>query len=551
MRFSVIFPTHQRRELILAGLRALERQELRDFEVFVVVDGSTDGTTSALRDLRTSFPLTVLEQPNAGAARARNRGAAAAHGEILLFLDDDMEAHPRLLAEHDRSHREGADVVVGHIPLHPDSPPGLLSRAVGVWAENRLRELSDPGAELTSYHLLTGQLSLSRRLFQRLDGFDVEFTREGTYGNEDLDFGQRLLETGSRIEFNPEAVSWQRYVVTPRQHLRHWRQTGAADVTFARKHPHRAAAIFAARGMGKPEFRRLFRPVLQVPGLGAFLSAILRPVVLFLTERAADESDRLFRWFRRLSMLGYWRGVREAGGIPRPRPLRVLAYHAVSDLAGDPVLGRYAVPEERFRQQLETLHRFGYNPISGNELVHFLSRRGGLPRRPVLLTFDDAYEDLARTVLPILNGTPAVTFVVSGKVGGTNDWDARRGALPLRLLSAAELREVAAGGIEIGAHSRTHPDLTRLPDDQLQREVEGSRQDLAQLGLPPPRLFAYPYGAEDERVRRAARQAGYAAGFTTAPGLVCPGRDPYRLPRIEILRQDRGWRLRLKLALAR
>ena len=543
MRFSLIFPTYQRKDLALAAVRALEGQELRDFEAIVVVDGSTDGTAEALRELRPSFPFTVLEQPNAGAASARNRGAAAANGEILLFLDDDMEAHPRLLAEHDRSHREGAEVVLGHIPLHPDSPRGMLSRNVGIWAENRARKLAAPGAELTSYDLLTGQISLRSELFRRLGGFDDAFTRGGTYGDEDLDFGQRLLDAGVSVMFNPEAVSWQRYIVTPRQHLTQWRQTGRADVGFARKHPHRAEAVFATRGGG--------RLLVEVPGLAALLSAILKPPVLFLAKRAKGGSALMFRWFRRVRALEYWRGVREAGGIPRPRPLRVLAWHAVADLAGDPVLERYAVPAKRFRGQLETLRSAGYNPIGASEAVRFLEGRGGLPRRPVLLTFDDAYEDLAKSALPLLDGIPAVTFAVSGRLGGTNEWDLGRGARPLRLLDAHGLQEVMIRGIEVGAHSRTHPDLTRLPDRELDEEIAGSRQDLARLGLPLPRFFAYPYGAQDERVQRAAQRAGFTAAFTVAPGKVLPGQDPYRLPRIEIFREDQGWRFRLKLALAR
>ena len=76
-------------------VRSLARQEYDGrFEVVVVVDGSQDGSFEALKELDVSFPLSVFEQSNQGAARARNHGAAATRGEILLFLDDDMEAHP-------------------------------------------------------------------------------------------------------------------------------------------------------------------------------------------------------------------------------------------------------------------------------------------------------------------------------------------------------------------------------------------------------------------------------------------------------------------------
>src|SRR6266498_523051 len=89
-RFSVVIPTYQRRDLVVRSVWSLAHQEfVGDFEVIVVVDGSHDGSAEALRQLTPlapPFPLTVLEQSNQGAASARNRGAAAACGEILLFL---------------------------------------------------------------------------------------------------------------------------------------------------------------------------------------------------------------------------------------------------------------------------------------------------------------------------------------------------------------------------------------------------------------------------------------------------------------------------------
>lgn len=545
-RFSVVIPTYQRRDLAIEAVRSLAGQDFHgSFEAVVVVDGSRDGSAEALRGLSLPFPLTVLEQSNQGAAAARNRGAREARGEILLFLDDDMEAHPRLLAEHDRRHREGADVVLGHVPLHPQSPAGFLSAAVGRWAEERVRRLRREGAPLTLHDLLTGQMSLRRELFHRLGGFDAAFTRDGSYGDEDLDFGHRILEAGCKAVFAPEAVSWQRYVVTPEQHLRQWRQTGRADVTFARKHPGRAADLFAYHRKAFP----LWRPVLGVPGLGALLSLLLRRPVLALAA-AGRRPTLCFRWFRWVRGLEYWRGVREAGGVPKPRPLRILAWHAIADLAGDRVIEPYGVPPEIFRRQLEALERAGWRFVSAEEALRCLQGRGGLPRRPVLLTFDDGYRDLQETVLPLLweRGAPAVVFAVSRRT--TNDWDQALGARPLPLLDASGLRALAHQGFEIGAHSRTHRRLIRLPEDEIREEVAGSRADLEAAGLPPPRLFAWPYGERNEAARAAAREAGYEAAFTVTPGLARPERDRFQVPRIEVLRGDQGWRFLLKVALA-
>src|SRR6185369_13801965 len=110
MRFSIVIPTYERREIVTRSVAALNRQSFRDFEVVVVDDGSSDGTAEALRALDVNFPLEVISRPNEGASVARNVGAASASGEYLVFLDDDMEADPEMLAEQDRSLREGADM---------------------------------------------------------------------------------------------------------------------------------------------------------------------------------------------------------------------------------------------------------------------------------------------------------------------------------------------------------------------------------------------------------------------------------------------------------
>jgi peptidoglycan/xylan/chitin deacetylase (PgdA/CDA1 family) len=94
------------------------------------------------------------------------------------------------------------------------------------------------------------------------------------------------------------------------------------------------------------------------------------------------------------------------------------------------------------------------------------------------------------------------------------------------------LAMVAADRFEIGSHTRTHAELTRLSDDDLGSEIDESIHDLERLGLPAPRFLAYPFGDHDERVRAAARH--YLGAFTVDPGLVVPGIDPLRIPRISV-----------------
>jgi GT2 family glycosyltransferase len=306
VRFSIIIPTYQRRDIVVRMIAALEHQLHSDFEVIVAADGSTDGTAAALRDLRIPFPLTVLEQDNQGAAAARNAGAAASKGELFVFLDDDMEAHASLLAEHDRSHWDGADMVLGHLGMHPDSPPTLLSHEVAAWAARRTKRLGTPGVEIRLADLLTGQMSISRVAFQHIGGFDVSFTRTGLFGGEDLDFGYRVRKAGLRVVFNPAAVSYQLYDVDPGLYTRRSREAGRAAQELLSKHPDLAGELehwqFDA-GLD----RIVFGGLALAP---AAVSSPLRALAVRLVRRGCL-GPRTRRLFFGVQTMEYLRGVRE------------------------------------------------------------------------------------------------------------------------------------------------------------------------------------------------------------------------------------------------
>ena len=538
VRISVVIPSYQRRDLVVASVKALARQKFAGrFEVIVAVDGSTDGTATALSELELPFPLTVLEQPNQGAAAARTAGGYAAIGDIMLFLDDDMEADPAMLAEHDRSHRQALDVVLGHIPVHPDSPRGLLSTWVQDWVNRRCRRLSAPGAQVRISDLIGGQISVSRAAFHAAGGFDRRLKC-----GEDVDFGYRLLRHGYRASFNPNAISWQRYTVRPDQFLRQWRESGRASITAARKHPEIADQLLA---------KNVNRPIFRLLAKSRAMSAPLRWLAVTLVDRG-QQGPVTRRLFFAAQSLEYCRGLSEAGGMPRPRALRVLAYHAIADIPGSARFAAYGVRPDDFRWQLRVLERAGYHFVSADEVVHFVRGSGGLPSRPVLLTFDDCFATVLEHALPILEErrVPAVAFAVTNRLGGTNDWSRAPGAPQLPLLDLEGLRRLAQSGVEIGSHSRTHRQLPGVSAGELADEVAGSCEELHAKALGPVRLFAYPYGESNERVQSAVESAGYQIAFTVDPGFVQPGVDPYRIPRIEILRRDVGWRFRWKVAVA-
>lgn len=226
--------------------------------------------------------------------------------------------------------------------------------------------------------------------------------------------------------------------------------------------------------------------------------------------------------------------------------LPVLMYHRVGPRLGGP-LEHLNVPVKTFARQMDWLLTRGYTGVALADVLSNEPER--LPASPVVLTFDDGYADLFRHAWPELarRGFRATVFVVTCSIGGLNSWDAGAGLAPMPLLDADQIREMASAGIEFGAHGRTHRDLTRLPSEQLELEIAGSRRDLAELLGAPVASFAYPYGSFDERVLDVTRRE-FVGACTIIKGINRPPADPHRLRRTMVRADDWSiefaWRVR-------
>ncbi|WP_458243844.1 polysaccharide deacetylase family protein [Streptomyces sp. MAI_2237] len=228
---------------------------------------------------------------------------------------------------------------------------------------------------------------------------------------------------------------------------------------------------------------------------------------------------------------------------PGPVPW-VAMYHSVDACQDDPY--RITVTPERLETQLRWFNRRGLRAVSLAELL--AARARGEGRDLIALTFDDGYADFVDNALPIIGrwNCGATLFVLPGRLGGSNAWDARG---PRKaLLTADGIRRATAEGVEIGSHGLTHLDLTKADDKTLRAEVVESRFLLEELTGAPVAGFCYPYGTIDRRVVDAVRDAGYAYACAIDPGHLT---GPHALPRVHVGQNDHAVRLFLKHRLHR
>jgi peptidoglycan/xylan/chitin deacetylase (PgdA/CDA1 family) len=189
-----------------------------------------------------------------------------------------------------------------------------------------------------------------------------------------------------------------------------------------------------------------------------------------------------------------------------------------------------------FSRQMWLLHRFGYTGLSMSAAMPYL--RGEKQGRVAVITLDDGYADNLDNALPVLQryGFSATCYVVSGGIGQFNQWDAERLGVRKPLMTADQVRAWHDGGMEIGAHTRTHPRLTQCTDAQLRDEIQGSKTDLEDCLDAPVTQFCYPYGDMDDRVAQVTQEAGYTAATTTQRGRASSGMNLLRLPRVQVAR---------------
>lgn len=232
---------------------------------------------------------------------------------------------------------------------------------------------------------------------------------------------------------------------------------------------------------------------------------------------------------------------------PTTDRLPILMYHRVAP-SGPDARARWRVTPEAFGEQLAALAEQGYCSIQLGDWQRAMEQGRPLPPRPVLLTFDDGYQDFAEHASPQLRryGFGALAFIVTGCAGTHNSWDADATSEPL--MDWAQIRALRDAGVDFGAHSVRHPRFTTLSPEEVFEEAARSRLQLEDELQLPVDTFAYPYGAEDPVIRHVVGAAGFQFGLSVRSGAARRNAPWLALPRIEITNEDSAASLLAKLA---
>jgi peptidoglycan/xylan/chitin deacetylase (PgdA/CDA1 family) len=214
----------------------------------------------------------------------------------------------------------------------------------------------------------------------------------------------------------------------------------------------------------------------------------------------------------------------------------ILMYHQIDARPErGAVMRGLVVSPASFTRQMTLLKTLGYQGLSMSALMPYL--RGEKQGKVCGITFDDGYLNNLEYALPTLqhHGFSATCYLVSGHLGGSNTWDHAKGIDPKPLMQASHAREWVAGGQEVGAHTRTHADLTQLTESQSLEEIVGSKHALEAVTGALVNQFCYPYGHYTPSHAAQVQCAGYAAATTTTRARASVEDTLWELPRVPVM----------------
>ena len=208
--------------------------------------------------------------------------------------------------------------------------------------------------------------------------------------------------------------------------------------------------------------------------------------------------------------------------FPRKKGIPILMYHSV---AHNNVF--FTVKPEIFEKQMQYLKDYNYNVIKLSDLINFLESNKELPKKTVVLTFDDGFEDNYSNVFPILkkHNFPATIFLITGLV---NEEMNNSQNIPLKILNWEQIQEMHESGlIDFQPHTVSHQELN-------EKEIIDSKKEIEEKLNKKCKFFSYPRGVYNNEIIDILKNNGFRASRTVKKGKVNKGDDLFKLKRISI-----------------
>jgi len=212
----------------------------------------------------------------------------------------------------------------------------------------------------------------------------------------------------------------------------------------------------------------------------------------------------------------------------------ILMYHSIESMPKTTVMKSLHVPPRKFEFQMWMLKIFGYRGLSLRELKPYLD--GDMHGKVVGITFDDGYQNNLINAAPVLKkyNFSATCYIVSESIGSSNTWDLDKKITQRPLMTKSEIKKWLNLGMDIGAHTKTHVDLTKISEQKAQKEINDCKTELEDLFNIPVTDFCYPFGRFNKLICDMTKDSGYLSATTMCRGRANSQSDRYMLPRIPI-----------------
>lgn len=299
---SIIIPSHNRRPVLIQTLNSLAGQTYpaAQLEVIVVLDGCRDDTRESLGAYSAPFTLRLIEQDHRGPGAARNLGAKLAKGELLIFLDDDIEAAPGFVQAHAAAHQDNSHkVVIGYSHPNLAGQRSYLSLELQSWWEAMFQLMQQPGYRFRYNDMLSGNFSISRDFFYHIGGFNTDLSV-----HEDYELGMRLILADANFAFEATALGIHHEQVDMQRILNRKFQEGIADIRLGRMYPELIPTLLAWRlwRYSLPPSKILTHLGFTQPRLADWIAT-----AMMKTLPRLEAAHMLGTWRRVLyGLLGYW-----------------------------------------------------------------------------------------------------------------------------------------------------------------------------------------------------------------------------------------------------